>query len=80
MAHRVVGFMLVCWAGRLPEVPAWVCRWNFHRAYCPYFLANVLTLRLNNKFSYMKYRPTPIKGVFLIEPERFGYSRGYFME
>ena len=28
----------------------------------------------------MKYRPTPIKGVFLIEPERFGDSRGYCME
>lgn len=28
----------------------------------------------------MKYRPTPIKGVFLIEPKRFGDSRGYFME
>lgn len=28
----------------------------------------------------MKYRPLPIKGVFLIEPERFGDSRGYFME
>lgn len=28
----------------------------------------------------MKYRPQPLKGVFLIEPERFGDSRGYFME
>ncbi len=28
----------------------------------------------------MKYRPTLLKGVFLIEPKRFGDSRGYFME
>lgn len=28
----------------------------------------------------MKYRPTLLKGVYLIEPARFGDSRGYFME
>ncbi len=28
----------------------------------------------------MKYRPTLLKGVFLIDPRRYGDQRGYFME
>lgn len=34
----------------------------------------------NANFTTMNYIPTQIEGVYIVEPERFGDARGYFME